>query len=121
MEKTYFDRPKQVVFADPDNAGEWICGIAYGYEIICVCCGGVFDIDDVIEMAREDGVKCAIYEYEDWIDIADEIVGGELPSGLAYNGSNIVEVGDNEDNDSGYVEDEEVSDAEIRSIQDNLE
>ena len=29
MEKTYFDRPTQVVFADPDNPGEWLVGIAY--------------------------------------------------------------------------------------------
>lgn len=39
-----FAMPKQVVFDDGEN----ICGgIAYGNEIICACCGGVFEIDDV--------------------------------------------------------------------------
>ena len=94
MEKTYFDRPTQVVFADPDNPGEWLIGIAYHDEIICACCGGVFNIDDVIEMAETDGVKCAIYEYSEWNDIADEIVGGELPEGLEYGENGIVETVD---------------------------
>ena len=94
MEKTYFDRPTQVVFADPDNPGEWLTGIAYHDEIICACCGGVFNIDDVIEMAETDGVKCAIYEYSEWNDIADEIVGGELPEGLEYGENGIVETVD---------------------------
>ena len=89
---TYFERPKQVMFADPDNPGEWLCGIAYGHEIICACCGGIFSIDDVVEMANEDGVKCAIYEYDNWVDIADDIVGGELPEGLEYGDDGIVEV-----------------------------
>lgn len=85
MKKAYFDKPTQVVFADPDNPGEWLAGIAYRDAIICGCCGGVFNIDDVIEMAREDGIKCAIHEYHEWNDIADEIVGGELPETLDRN------------------------------------
>ena len=33
MEKRYyFDKPKQVVFADPENPGDWLCGIAYRDE-----------------------------------------------------------------------------------------
>ena len=80
--KQYFDRPKQVVFADPDNAGEWIVGIAYKDEIICACCGSIFDIDDVIDQAAADGVMNPIYSYEDWNDISCEITGGELPDGL---------------------------------------
>ena len=92
MENFYFDRPKQVVFSDPDNQGEWIVGIAYKDEIICACCGGIFSIDDVVEMAKEDGRKCAIYPYEDWIDIAYEITGDEMPQGLAVTEHRIVEV-----------------------------
>ena len=34
IDKQYFGRPTQVVFADPDNAGKWIVGIAYKDEII---------------------------------------------------------------------------------------
>ncbi len=84
----YFDRPKQVVFADPDNAGEWITGIAYKDEIICGCCGGVFDIDDVVDMAAEAGIINPIYAYSDWNDIAAEITGGVLPAGLELNDNN---------------------------------
>lgn len=84
-DKQYFDRPTQVVFADPDNAGKWIVGIAYKDEIICGCCGGVFDIGDVVDMAVEAGVKHPIYAYGDWNDISAEITGDELPKGLECN------------------------------------
>ena len=89
--KTYFERPKQVVFADPDNPGEWLVGIAHRDEIICACCGGVFEIDEVINMAIEDGVTNPIYEYEDWVDIAYEIAGDGLPIGLVECHGKIVE------------------------------
>ena len=36
-------------------------------------------------MAREDGVNCAIHMYPEWVDITDEIVGGELPETLDHN------------------------------------
>ena len=85
MEKTYFNRPTQVVFADPDNPGEWLAGIAYKDVIICGCCGGIFEIADVVDCAREDGINWAIHEYHEWNDIADEIVGGELPETLDRN------------------------------------
>ena len=85
MNKPYFESPTQVVFADPDNAGEWIVGIGYKDEIICGCCGGVFEIDDIVEMAKEFGLVNAIYDYNDWNDIASEITGGELPEGLERN------------------------------------
>ena len=84
MEKSYFNNPTQVVFADPDNPGVWISGIAYRDEIICGCCGGIFNIGDVIDMAREDGVHCAIYEYHEWNDLTDSVVGGMLPEGLEH-------------------------------------
>ena len=108
MEKSYFDRPTQVVFADPDNPGEWLSGIAYRDEIICGYCGGVFNIDDVIEMAREDGVKCAIHEYHEWNDIADEIVGGELPETLDRNeNGEIYEVFDEDYEQHSFLLEEE--------------
>ena len=108
MCKTYFDRPTQVVFADPDNPGDWLVGIAYRDEIICGCCGGVFNIDDVIEMATEDGVRCAIHEYPEWNDIADEIVGGELPEGLDRNENyEIYEVSDENYKQHSFLLEEE--------------
>jgi hypothetical protein len=95
MEKSYFHNPAQVIFADPENPGEWLCGIAYRDAIICSCCGGVFYIDQVIKIAREDGVNCAIHAYPEWVDITDEIVGGELPETLARNeNGEIYEVSD---------------------------
>ena len=90
--ETYFDCHEQVMFADPDNPGEWIVGIAYKDEIICACCGGIFDIDDVIEQARVDGVKQAIYPYEDWIDIGYDITGDDFPKGLSTKNGKIIEV-----------------------------
>ena len=81
MEKMYFDEPKQVVFADPDNEGEWLVGIAYKDEIICACCGGVFEIEDVINSV-EDPEK-AIFPYADWIDFRYEITGDVFPEGFA--------------------------------------
>ena len=85
MEKSYFDRPTQVMFADPDNPGNWLSGIAYRDEIICGCCGGVFEIYDVIKMACESGVNWAIHEYHTWNDLANEIIGGKLPETLYRN------------------------------------
>lgn len=67
--KRFYDEPKQVVFSDPDNAGKWQVGIAYRDEIICACCGGIFEIEEID----------IIHAYNDWVDIATEIVGGELP------------------------------------------
>ena len=108
MEKTYFERATQVIFADPDNVGEWLCGIAYRDEIICACCGGTFDIDAVVELAHEDGIKCAIHEYHEWNDIADEIVGGELPETLDRNeNGEIYEVSDEDYEQHSFLLEEE--------------
>ena len=114
MEKSYFDRPAQVVFADPDNPGEWLVGIAYRDQLICACCGGTFDIDEVIELAYEDGVKCAIHEYCEWNDIADEIVGGELPETLDRNeDGEIYEVPTEEYEQNTFILDEDEDDVAI--------
>ena len=113
MEK-YFDCPKQVMFADPDNVGGWIVGIAYKDEIICACCGGIFNIDDVVEQAAANGVKQAIYPYEDWIDVAVEITGGEMPKGLSIDGEKISEI----DYDEAVLQDEEVSEYEAHYFRD---
>ena len=95
MKRTYFNNPTQVMFADPENPGEWLCGIAYRDVIICSCCGGIFHINEVIEMAHEDSVNCAIHVYPEWVDITDEIVGGELPETLDRNeNGEIYEVSD---------------------------
>ena len=104
--KNYFDEPTQVMFADPDNCGKWLAGIAYKDEIICACCGGVFNIEDVIDMAGEDGIVNPIYSYNDWLDISSEICGGEMPEGLEVTDNGVIEVADES------VEDEEVTEYE---------
>ena len=80
----FYEKSKQVVFADPENPGDWLAGIAFHDCIICSCCGGVFEIEDVVKQAKEDGVVNPIYEYEDWSDLTDDIFGGILPEGLEY-------------------------------------
>ena len=80
----FYEKPKQVIFADPENPGDWLAGIAFHDCIICSCCGGVFEIEDVIKQAKEDGVVNPIYEYEDWSDLTDDIFGGVLREGLEY-------------------------------------
>lgn len=72
--KTYFDRPTQVKFWDYDN-GEYVGGIAYHDIIICGCCGSTFSISEVCAYADEDG-KTAIIEYEHWVNLSAEIIGG---------------------------------------------
>ena len=64
--KTFFDVPAQVKFKiDPNFCEEegnlWICGIAYHDVIICACCGGVFEMDEI----------CEIVELP-WYDFSDE-------------------------------------------------
>ena len=80
----YFDKPTQVMFNDPES-GEWDAGIAYRDEIICGCCGGIFEISEVIENANARNIECAIYSYYSWTDLECEIIGGELPEGLGLN------------------------------------
>ena len=108
-----FETPKQVIFADPDNPGEWIAGIAYREEIICACCGGIFEISDVVDAAIENGVINAIYPYEDWVDFAAEITGGEMPEGLRFaDGDRIVEDESEEGRAMADLEAEEAEAAE---------
>lgn len=64
----FFETPTQVKFWDPDG-GHYTAGIAYKDEIICGCCGGVFEI--------EDGVV-PIIPYELWVDLVSEIAGDDL-------------------------------------------
>ena len=75
----YFDVPTQVAFFDYDNQDNprYIGGIAYQDKIICGCCGGLVEIADIYEFTPE-GIT-PIKEYADWVDIDDEICGGEKP------------------------------------------
>lgn len=61
----FFEKPTQVKFLDRDN-NRWVGGIAYHDEIICGCCGGIFEIDEFADHE--------IVTY-DWMNISDEIIG----------------------------------------------
>lgn len=63
--------PRQVMFYD----GDGMCsGIMLGDKIICGCCGAVYEVDEVIEYAKADGVV-AIRMFVYWVDISTEISG----------------------------------------------
>lgn len=65
--------PVQVMFYDGENM---CAGILFGEQIICGCCGGVFDVYDIVEMARADG-EDAIRLFDTWADLSDEIRGDD--------------------------------------------
>lgn len=65
MATKYFDRPTQVLFRDPNTDEGFIGGIAYRDEIICGCCGGLFELDEVSDLLPTA-----------WIGISDSIRGG---------------------------------------------
>ena len=77
--RPFFHCPTQVVFFDVDGTDDmehpqYIAGIAYRDEIICGCCGGIFQIKDVWEDAIDAGVQ-PIFVFEDWMDISEDITG----------------------------------------------
>ena len=69
----HFERPTQVQFCDHD--GVMRGGIAYGGEIICGCCGGIFEIAEVYEFAPDYGIEEPIIPYHDWMDLERAITG----------------------------------------------
>ena len=76
MTQRYFERPTQVAFYDIENK-DYISGIAYGEEIICLECGGVIEIEDYLEEVAEacgDTVKYPIISL-DWMSLTEECLG----------------------------------------------
>lgn len=62
---------RQVMFYD----GERMCaGILFQNRIICGCCGSIFHVEDVVDMARNSKVE-AIRLFKTWADLSDEIRG----------------------------------------------
>lgn len=62
----------QVMFYDEE---EMRSGIMFGDKIICACCGGIFEVEDVYKNAQVDGVEVAIRMFTSWVDLSDEIKG----------------------------------------------
>ena len=73
MKYNYFEVPTRVKFWD----GRYIGGIAYRDEIICGCCGGIFRISDIYEVAPDTLKEDPIVIYDNWVDISNEICGEE--------------------------------------------
>ena len=71
----YYSGPTQVRFYD---GMDFVGGIAYHDYIICGCCGGVIDIDEVYEFAPDEITNPIIW-FENWVDIQDEIAGDAWP------------------------------------------
>lgn len=71
----YFGVPTQVKFWDYEG-GHYLGGIAYRDEIICGCCGGIFEISEIYQFAPDtlDSDPIIIYK---WIDISGEICGDD--------------------------------------------
>ncbi len=67
----FFEKPTQVKFLDPAKQRHWIGGIGYRDEIICGCCGSIFEVSELLEDNPNGVVQLP------WIDISDEIRGGE--------------------------------------------
>ena len=59
--RLFFEKPTQVRFMDYD--GTINIGIAYKNEIICACCGGVYEIEDLLLHQPQE-----IKEWEFWVD-----------------------------------------------------
>ncbi len=79
MNKSYFEKPTQVKFVEPHvEEVAWLAGIAYRDEVICGCCGGVFEIDEIVESAKDFQIESPIEVYDFWVDISDEIIGDEV-------------------------------------------
>lgn len=56
------------------DEGDWNYGIAYDDYIICGCCGGLLEISEIEELAKEMGVEDPIQELE-WVNLAPAIKG----------------------------------------------
>ena len=70
-----FERPTQVAFYNVEDKC-YDAGIAYGDEIICLCCGGAIPIDELLQEAEEEAphVKAVIISL-DWINLRSECLG----------------------------------------------
>ena len=71
----YYKTPCQVRFYDVYD-GIWRGGLAYQDKILCGCCGGILNIQDIIDDAKKAAIHFdnVIVELE-WIDISDAILG----------------------------------------------
>ena len=66
--------PRQIRWTDFDSeTGHVIYGVQLGDKVICACCGGIFPIDELNELAREFLCTNWVEVSGDWISFADEM------------------------------------------------
>ena len=68
MEK-FYEVPTQVKFLESADAAvepRWIGGIAFENKVICGECGGVVELDDIVDIVELP-----------WVSISEEILGDE--------------------------------------------
>lgn len=64
--------PKQIMFKDLDGEDKHGGILLDNGDVICGCCGGIFEADEKGETWE------LIKEYSDWINIDEEICGEDL-------------------------------------------
>ena len=71
----FFDRPTQVAFYNIDN-NNYDAGIAEGDRIICLCCGGIIPIQELLDEVEENApeIKKPIIELS-WVDLTYDCLG----------------------------------------------
>ena len=70
----YFAVPTQVKFWDALSK-DYIGGIAYRDEIICGCCGSIFEISEIYESAPSTLEGDPIVIVKGWKGLSDKICG----------------------------------------------
>lgn len=70
----YFPVPTQVQFWDYKKR-RYKGGIAYRDEIICGCCGDVFNISEIYKVAPDTLLRDPIITYNDWVGISSAMFG----------------------------------------------
>lgn len=71
MRQKYFSTPTQVTFRDPYDEDTYLCGIAYQDIIICSCCGGIYEIDEICNINADDAQP--YYIAQTWMDLSSEL------------------------------------------------
>lgn len=67
-----FERPTQLIFYDAD-ADQYSQGIGFNDSVICLCCGSVFEVNEIIADAAQCGYT-PFYKFKQW---ESQLVGDE--------------------------------------------
>ena len=77
MKDYYFDRPTQVAFYNVDDDC-YDAGITHGNYIVCLCCGGIFPIDELVEDVREVRPDIVPIIELPWVNLREECLGDAM-------------------------------------------